>query len=326
MSAEEGSGVTKAVSYCRICPALCGIVVDVVTTEGRSFVFAAIRTTPHRKGLLARKVEPCPRRCTLQIGSGIPGDGRQTARRLSLSADHALDEIAERLSAIIDEHGPRSIGLYVGTRGYETLPLASATAWLRGIGSPMFYSTYTIDQPGKDLARALHGSWTAGFQDIASSNVVLFAGNNPLVSASSSYIGMPPSNERAELRSFREGGLKVIVIDPRRTETAANADIHLQIRPGSDAVVLGAMLHVMIAEDLYDHRLRPAVCRGIRDVALQGGARPPPPWPHTSQESTKRRSSPRLIFSVQVHADVRWVARGSTWDPRQYWRNICCSV
>jgi anaerobic selenocysteine-containing dehydrogenase len=103
------------------------------------------------------------------------------------------------------------------------------------------------------LARALHGSWTAGFQDIASSDVVLFAGNNPLVSASSSYIGMPPSNERAELRSFRERGLKVIVIDPRRTETAANADIHLQIRPGSDAVVLGAMLHVMIGEGLYDH-------------------------------------------------------------------------
>ena len=64
---------------------------------------------------------------------------------------------------------------------------------------------------------------------------------------------MPPSNELAELRSFREGGLKVIVIDPRRTETAANADIHLQIRPGTDAVVLGAMLHVIIAEGLYDH-------------------------------------------------------------------------
>ena len=64
---------------------------------------------------------------------------------------------------------------------------------------------------------------------------------------------MPPSNELAELRSFREGGLKVIVIDPRRTETAANADIHLQIRPGTDAVVLGAMLHVIFAEGLYDH-------------------------------------------------------------------------
>ena len=252
MSAEEGSGVEKAVSYCRICPALCGIVVDI--SEDRREVLR-VRGDPDNA---ASKGFTCPKGRALPKEVHAPDRLRHSWRRetdgskTSLTSEQALDEIAGRLSAIVKKHGPRSIGLYVGTRGYETLPLASATAWLRGIGSPSLYSTYTIDQPGKDLARALHGSWTAGFQDVASSNVLLFAGNNPLVSASSSYIGMPPSNERAELRSFREGGLKVIVIDPRRTETAANADIHLQIRPGSDAAVLGAMLHVMIAEGLYD--------------------------------------------------------------------------
>jgi anaerobic selenocysteine-containing dehydrogenase len=264
MSAEEGSvNVIKAVSYCRICPALCGIVVDV--SDDRRVVLR-VRGDPDNA---ASKGFTCPKGRALPQEVHAPDRLRHSWRReadgskTSLSADHALDEIVERLTAIIDEHGPRSIGLYVGTRGYETLPLASATAWLRGIGSPMFYSTYTIDQPGKDLARALHGSWTAGFQDIASSNVVLFAGNNPLVSASSSYIGMPPSNERAELRSFRERGLKVIVIDPRRSETAANADVHLQIRPGSDAVVIGAMLHVMIAEELYDHDFVQQYAQGL---------------------------------------------------------------
>jgi len=253
MSLDEGKAVTKEVSYCRICPALCGIVADV---SGDRRTVLRVRGDPDNP---ASKGFTCPKGRALPQEVHAPDRLRRSWRRGAdgsktvLSADDALDEIAERLSAIIADHGPRSVGLYVGTRGYETLPLASSTAWLRGIGSPGFYSTYTIDQPGKDLARALHGSWTAGFQDIASSDVVLFAGNNPLVSASSSYIGMPPSNELAELRSFREGGLKVIVIDPRRTETAANADIHLQIRPGTDAVVLGAMLHVIFAEGLYDH-------------------------------------------------------------------------
>jgi anaerobic selenocysteine-containing dehydrogenase len=256
----------QVASYCRICPALCGILVDL--SDDRHQVLK-VRGDPEN---VASKGFTCPKGRALPEEVHAPDRLRFSWRRESdgsrtkLSPEGVLDAIAAKLSAIMSDHGPRSIALYAGTRGYETLPLASASAWLRGIGSPSFYSTYTIDQPGKDLARALHGSWTAGFQDIASSDVVLFAGNNPLVSATAAYIGMPPSNERAALRSFREDGLKVIVIDPRRTETAANADIHLQVRPGSDAMVLAAMVHVMIAEDLIDQEFIDAYVDGLPEL------------------------------------------------------------
>jgi len=183
-----------------------------------------------------------------------------------VATDRAIDEIAERLHGIIEEHGPRAVAMYVGTRGYEVLQLTGAGAWLRGIGSPGFYSTYTIDQPGKDLARARHGSWPAGFQDVATSDVVLLVGTNPVVSTVTSYIGMPMTNLRVELRRMRARGLRLLVIDPRRTETAALADIHLRPRPGTDAVVLGGMLRVIMSEARYDREFVDRFARGSKDL------------------------------------------------------------
>ena len=98
----------------------------------------------------------------------------------------------------------------------------------------------------------MHGSWSAGFQDVTTSDVVMFVGNNPLVSATSSYIAFPASNAKAELRRLKADGLAVIVIDPRRTETAAWADVHLQPRPGTDSFVLAGMIRLMIDSSLHD--------------------------------------------------------------------------
>jgi anaerobic selenocysteine-containing dehydrogenase len=137
---------------------------------------------------------------------------------------------------------------------------------LRGIGSPGFYSTYTIDQPGKDLARSRHGSWPAGFQDVATSDVVMLVGTNPVVSTVTSYIGMPMTNIRMELRRMRAEGLRVIVVDPRRTETAAVADIHLRPRPGTDAVVLAGMLRVILTESRHDGDFVDRFTHGARDL------------------------------------------------------------
>lgn len=173
----------RVISYCRICPALCGIVVDVSEDRSEVLKVRGDPENPASKGFTCPKGRSLPEEVhapdRLRTSWGRDPDGS----RRNLQAEEALDEVAERLSAIIEQYGPRSVALYAGTRGYETLPLTASTAWLRGIGSPSFYSTYTIDQPGKDLSRALHGSWTAGFQEISSSDVVLFAGNNPLVSA-----------------------------------------------------------------------------------------------------------------------------------------------
>ncbi len=237
-------------SYCRICPALCGVLVDV--EDG---VAVSVRGDPDHP-LSAGYT--CPKGRMLADEHNAPDRLRSSLRRRpdggwdTIGPGRAVAEIAARLAEIRDRHGPRAIALYVGTRGYEVLQLAGASAWLEGIGSPSLYSTYTIDQPGKDLARAMHGSWPAGFQDVGSSDVVLLAGLNPLISGYAPYTAFPVTNPRIELLERRRAGQRLIVIDPRRTETAALADIHLQPRPGHDAALLAAMVRVVLDEQLTD--------------------------------------------------------------------------
>lgn len=239
-------------TYCRICPALCGITVTVDDATGRVTNVDGDGEHPLSRGFTCSKGRAmtedhnAPDRLTGSLRRA--GDQFERVRPLD-----AVAEIGARLNQVIEQHGPRSVGVYVGTRGYEVMALAGLSAWLNGIGSPSLYSTYTIDQAGKDIARALHGSWPAGFQDWNSSDVVLFAGNNPVVSSTSSYIGMPPANGRRAIRERRKAGLKIITIDPRRTETASMSDIHLQPIPGTDPAVLAGVVHVLLAEELYDH-------------------------------------------------------------------------
>jgi anaerobic selenocysteine-containing dehydrogenase len=241
-------------SYCRICPALCGVLVEldgdrIVAVRGdRQHTLSQGYTCPKGRALPDEHEAPDRLRGSLRRTADPAGDGFAP-----VSSDEAIAEIAQRLRAIVDEHGPRAVGLYVGTRGYEVLQLAAATAWLDGIGSPSLYSTYTIDQPGKDLARAIHGSWPAGFHDVSTSDVLMLVGNNPLVSGYSPYVAFPVANPRVALQDAKRRGLSLIVIDPRRTETAAFADLHLQPLPGHDSEILAAMIKVIIAEDRFDH-------------------------------------------------------------------------
>lgn len=258
-------------TYCRICPAICGITVTVDDATGRVTNVDGDVEHPLSRGFTCSKGRAmtedhnAPDRLTGSLRRA--GDQFEAVRPLD-----AVAEIGARLNQIIGQYGPRAVGVYVGTRGYEVMAMAGLTAWLNGIGSPSLYSTYTIDQAGKDIARALHGSWPAGFQDWNSSDVVLFAGNNPVVSSTSSYIGMPPANGRRAIRERRKAGLKMITIDPRRTETASMSDIHLQPVPGTDPAVLAAIVHVLLAEELYDQAFTGRYAAGL--AALRAAVEP----------------------------------------------------
>jgi anaerobic selenocysteine-containing dehydrogenase len=252
-------------SYCRICPALCGIEVEVDEQRQRIVRVTGDPLHPLSQGFTCSKgralTEDHNASDRLHSSLKRAQDGWQAIEHLQ-----AIREIAERLTELIDRYGPRSVGVYIGTRGYEVMQLAGATAWLGGIGSPSLYSTYTIDQPGKDIARNLHGSWPAGLQDLASSDVVMFVGNNPVVSATASYIGMPVANARRALRAQRKAGLRIIVIDPRVTETAELADIHLRPIPGQDTTLLAGLIHIIIGNDLYDRDFVARHARGLEEL------------------------------------------------------------
>ena len=167
-----------------------------------------------------------------------------------IDAERAMDDIAATLTALIDEHGPRSVALYLGTNGlpYPASALM-ANAFIRAIESPMFFTANTIDQPGKQIALAAHGHWLGGDVDFHEADSWMLVGTNPLVSKA---IGIPGQNPAQNLKAALGRGMKLIVIDPRKSQTAARAAIHLQPRPGEDATILAGMINFVIGEGLCD--------------------------------------------------------------------------
>src|SRR5207244_1903615 len=95
----------------------------------------------------------------------------------------ATKEIAARLSAIMEEHGPEAVGLFIGTASYTaTLTFTFAGAWHRATSSPKRYTTNTIDQTAKTIAMGRMGSWAGGNQRFADSDVWMLVGTNPPLS------------------------------------------------------------------------------------------------------------------------------------------------
>ena len=168
---------------------------------------------------------------------------------MPIASDAAMREIAGKVRELIDRHGPRSVAGYIGTHGYNTLPTqAFAYAFFEAIGSPMMFTSVTIDQPGKGISLALHGPWLAGATPIEMWDVLLLVGTNPLVSMNGG-LGVNPARQ---LHEAKKRGMKLIVIDPRVSDSAAKADIHLQAKPGEDGAVLAGIARILIAENLID--------------------------------------------------------------------------
>nr|WP_158511218.1 molybdopterin-dependent oxidoreductase [Sphingobium sp. MI1205] len=171
-------------------------------------------------------------------------------RHEPIAVDQACREIGSRLRTIIDEHGPRSVALFIGTYGYCNFPAqAFALALMRALGSPMVFSPQTIDQPGKGIAIGMHGLWLAGNPPLESWEALLLVGTNPIVSMNG---GLGPNPARA-LKRAQARGMKLVVIDPRRTETARRADLHLQCRPGEDGAILAGIVRELIATGRLDN-------------------------------------------------------------------------
>lgn len=184
---------------------------------------------------------------------------------LPISLHQSLDEIADKLQHIIDRHGSRSVAMYSGTFSYSCPSgVMTRQAFMDAIDSPMRFSNATIDQPGKPIAMALHGRWGAGPQPFGESDVCLIIGANPLVSM---WGGVPPFNPARRLHHARKQGLKLIVIDPRRSETARKAELHLQCLPGFDPAILASMIHIIISEGLHDMDFIREETHGFEDLA-----------------------------------------------------------
>lgn len=240
-------------SFCRFCHAACAIEVDVDTEANRVVavrgdaadpIFGAYTCTKGRH-LGDQHHNPERLRTALKRRPDGGFDEIPTAQ--------ALDEIAERFTRLIAESGPRTISAYCGTATFMNAAAHPViTAFHKAIGSPSYYTSITIDQPAKMCTPLRMGSWGAGQQGFTTADVTLVVGSNVVVSMFGVPGGPTFVNPLASLRDAKKRGQKIIVIDPRRTETAAMADIHLQVTPGEDPTLLAGMLRVILDEGLVD--------------------------------------------------------------------------
>ncbi len=249
-------------SICRFCLAHCPILVTL--EDGRPTKVVGDPEAPLYYGYTCPKGRALPEqhnhpdRLIHSMKRGANGEHHRVA------PETAMDEIAAKVSALVDQYGPRSVALYVGTNSlpYPASP-GMANAWLRGIGSPMFFTSNTIDQPGKQIASALHGGWQAGEHSFESSDSWMLLGLNPLISKSA---GVPSQNPGRKLKEAVDGGMQLVVIDPRRTETARRAKLHLQPRPGEDPTILAGLIRIVLSEALYDEEFVAANAIGLKDL------------------------------------------------------------
>lgn len=237
-------------SFCRFCHANCAMLVDV---EGDRVV--AVRGDPE---------DPVYGGYTCQKGRQLAEAHNSSARLLmhqrrvgdgfeSATSEAALCDIATRLDSIRAAHGPHSIAIYCGTYAFQnSAGLGAALAFAQGIGTRNFYTSVTLDQPAKVYTTQRLGQWAGGLHGFSDAQACIFVGNNPLVSHYAPPGGLPPFSPSRRLRDRLAQGLKLVVIDPRETEVARLATLHLAIRPGEDAAVLAAIAHVILAEGLHD--------------------------------------------------------------------------
>ncbi|MGF7150229.1 anaerobic selenocysteine-containing dehydrogenase [Sphingomonas zeicaulis] len=254
-------------SICRLCTAYCPI--QVTVDGGRATKVAGNPRAPLYGGYTCPKGRALPEQHYGEqrlLHALRRGPGGFTP----IPSEQAMDEIAARLQAVIDQHGPRSVALYVGM---GLVPFAGsmsvAAGWLRGIGSPMFFTAGSIDKPGILIALAHHGMWQAGQPAFATADAWLLVGINPVISKSP---GFPGQNPGRVLKDMQSANAKLIVVDPRMTETAKRAHIHMQARPGEDVAILAAMIHVILAEGLEDRDFVAANAQGL--AALRAAVAP----------------------------------------------------
>ena len=177
---------------------------------------------------------------------------RQGTRWREASWDEALERAADGLVRLRRQHGRDAVAIYYGNPVAHSLGLIThALTFTRALRTRNVYSASSADQlPQMLVALRMFGHQAViPVPDLDRTDFVLLLGANPVVS-NGSLMTAPGMKHR--LRSIRERGGRVVVVDPRRTETAEAADEHVPIRPGTDAWLLAAVLHVVFAERWVD--------------------------------------------------------------------------
>jgi anaerobic selenocysteine-containing dehydrogenase len=230
---------------CILCACNCGVEVGV--EDGSIARVKGDKAHPGSKGYACEKAQ---RLAYYQGGPRIlsPLRRRDDGTYEEVDWETAIAEVAAGLARVRDEHGGESIFYYGGGGQGNHLGGAYSAATRAALGMRYASNALAQEKTGEFWINGhLFGFMAYSAPDFEHAEVAVFVGKNP-------WMAHGIQHARPTLKAIAgDPGRALIVLDPRRTETAAMADIHLQVRPGFDAHLLAAMLAVLVQEDLVDH-------------------------------------------------------------------------
>jgi anaerobic selenocysteine-containing dehydrogenase len=302
---------------CNLCEAMCGLKLEVAGDQLLSIRGDDDDVFSHG--------HICPKATALKDIYEDPDRLRRPVRRVGngwkeLHWYEALDEAAERLHEIQERHGRDAVGLYFGNPNAHNFgTLVYGPMFFRALGSKNRFSASSCDQWPLMLASyaMLGHQLLFPIPDIERTSFMLLIGANPLAS-NGSIMAAPGAKKR--LAAIQERGGKVLVVDPRRTETAAVADEHIFIKPGTDALFLLSLLHEICAAGIKLGRLADCVrhadqlCEQVRDY----GPEQTEAWTGISAATVRRlanelRAAPCAVTYGRVGACTQEFGGLSMW-------------
>jgi anaerobic selenocysteine-containing dehydrogenase len=267
MSTATHGETRTAYRTCPLCEAGCGLEIALHRTNGSERVgrIRGDRDDVFSHGFI------CPKGSTLRQlhedpdwlrGPLVRRDGRLEPA----SWDEAFAEVERRLLPIAEQHGRDAVGIYVGNPNAHSLAaMIFLRPLIRALGTTNVFSASTVDQRPKEVSAGLMfgGALTVPVPDVDRTDFLLMLGANPY--ASNGSLATAP-DWPGRIEALLDRGGRLVVVDPRRTQTAEVASQHLAIRPGADPFLLMALVNVLAADGLIGlDRLEPYVT-GVGDV------------------------------------------------------------
>lgn len=255
-----GSG-TDLPTVCVLCSHNCGVRVTV--EDGRITKVRGDESNPITQGYICNKAVTIDRYANHEQRVEHPMRRTADGSFERISWDTAITEIGEKLAALRAEHGPRSIGLVgIGGQGNH-LDAPYAGSFLRATGSRRWFNAFAQEK----TQHMLVDQWmfdapptTFYHPDVDRATYLIVMGTNPRISNRGHN-----ATETFKALGQRET-VKVVVLDPRETETTRGADEHLRVRPGSDAYFLLGMAATLVQRELYDVRFVAERTVGFADI------------------------------------------------------------
>ena len=245
--ATDSNEVLKHYRTCNVCEAMCGLVIE--HQNSKILSIKGDKDDPLSKGHI------CPKGVALQDFYNDPDRLTHPLKKTDsgwekISWDNAYEEIGSRFKGIQEQHGDNALASYVGNPNAHNMGnLLYISNFLRSLKTKNRYSSASADQLPHHVASnfMLGNGMLVPIPDIDRTDFMLIIGGNPIVS-NGSLMTAPGVGKR--MKAIQARGGRIVVVDPRKTETALKSDEHIFIRPNRDALLLAALIHTLFDEGL----------------------------------------------------------------------------